>query len=98
MKTIKISSLASLLAVIEAEKGKAKLAEKRAKELQTPFVAQAGNEDCRFISESEQELASVKFQTRASVSVEKLLELGVSAETIANATVQSAPFAVFRIH
>ncbi len=98
MKTIQLSNLACTLAKIEAEKGKAKLAEKTAKELQVPFVERAEGEDCRFVSESGQELASVKFQTRASLSVDKLLELGVDPALIQAATLPSAPFAVFRIH
>lgn len=98
MKTIQVSNLACTLAKIEAEKGKAKLAEKTAKELQAPFVFEANGENCRFVSESGQELASVKFQTRASLSAEKLLALGVSSEVIQAASVESAPFAVFRIH
>lgn len=98
MKTVLIGSLYETLSVIEAEKGKAKLAEKTAKGLQAPFVALSGSEDTRFVTATGQEAASVKFQTRATVSVEMLLEAGVSPEVIAAATVESAPFAVFRIH
>lgn len=98
MQTIQIGNLFNNLAKIEAEKGKAKLAEKTAKDLQSPFVALANGTETRFVSESGQELASVKYQTRASLNADVLLELGVSAEIIAKATVQSAPFAVFRIH
>ena len=98
MKTIKIGSMFNLLATIEAEKGKAKLAKDASDKLIGEFTSLANGEETVFTSESEQKLASVKFQTRASLSAEKLIELGVSAATIQAATVQSAPFAVFRIH
>lgn len=98
MKTLLIADLACNLARIEAEKGKAKLAEKMSKELQAPFLERAGKENCLFVSGSGQELASVKFQTRSSLSIDKLIELGVTPEIIQAATIPSAPFAVFRIH
>ena len=98
MKTLKIGAMFNLLSIIEAEKGKAKLAKDTADKAQGQFVELATGEDTIFVSETEQKLASVKFQTRATLSAEKLVALGVDAATIQAATVQSAPFAVFRIH
>ena len=98
MKTIKIGSMFNLLSVIEAEKGKAKLAKDAVDKAQAQFVELAMGEDSIFISETEQKLASVKFQTRSTLSADLLLKAGVHPDTIKLATVESAPFAVFRVH
>ena len=98
MKTIKIGALFNLLATIEAEKGKAKLAKDNVDKAQGQFIELARGEDSIFVSETEQKLASVKYQTRAALNVELLLKAGVHPDVIKLATVESAPFAVFRIH
>ena len=98
MKTILIGNLFNLLASIEAAKGRRKLAEQEEKNAIAQFTAVASGEDTVFVSTTEQKLASVKFQTRGTVNVNKLLELGVSPSVIQQATVQCAPFAVFRSH
>ena len=98
MQTIKIGSMFNLLSAIEAEKGKAKFAKEKTNEMTGQFVALANGEETVFVSETEQKLASVKYQVRGSLSAEKLSALGVSDEILKAAMVQSAPFAVFRIH
>jgi hypothetical protein len=95
---IKIGTLFNLLAVIEAAKGRRKLAEEEESNGVARFKVAAGISDAEFVSESDQKLASVVWQTRKSISAELLVAAGVSQATIDACQVESKPFAVFRIH
>jgi hypothetical protein len=92
-----IGKLACQLAILERIKGQRKLIEAEEKEAKAPFLAQAGESACVWISESGQKLASVQWQARESFSRDSLLAAGVTVEQLQAATSRSS-FPVLRIH
>lgn len=96
-KTVKIGELFPLLAAMEAAKGRAKLAQAQIEGAKAPFIAAADGENVVFVSETGQKLASVSQESRDTVTVARLLELGVSKEVVLAAT-RTTAFAVLRVH
>lgn len=92
-----IGKLACQLAILEKLKGQRKQLETEEKEAKAPFLADAGNSACVWISESGQKLASVQWQSRVSFSRESLLAAGVT-ESQLQAAGNAASFPVLRIH
>lgn len=97
VQQIAIGSLFNYLATYETQKGKVKALEDDNKAIRSLFVIKADSQDADFLSESGQKCASLRIQTRATLSREMLLAAGVSAETLDACSVQ-ASFPVLRVH
>ena len=100
---VQIGSLFNRLASFEANRGQIKRLETENSTIRAEFVSLAGNgdsdhaSDADFVSESGQKCASLRFQSRGTLSREMLVDAGISAAVLDACTVQTS-FAVLRVH
>lgn len=92
-----IGNLFNQLAALERIKGQRKQLETEERDAKAPFLADAGESACVWISESGQKLASLQWQSRVSYSREALLAAGVSESQLSLAA-NTSSFPVLRIH
>lgn len=93
----KIGKLASTLAVLEAAKGRRKLAEADEASAKAEFLSDAAGQETEWQSETGQKMASFTVSERKTLSEENLLALGVAPGIIALAMKVSKVWTL-RIH
>lgn len=94
---VPIGMLFNRLASFEANKGQIKRLESENGAIRAEFVTAAQSADADFVSETGQKCASLRIQSRGTLSRELLAEAGIPAPILDACTVASS-FPVLRVH